>query len=177
MGCQIRIAASRSLDHASCTASARPNILSAAAWAWPTLPKPHLLDQEGLRSHLAPGLIKIKRNISSLITVPSTDGVDNTAALHAVHGPMVMGSSGFVSAGVQLFGHQPPPEEPEFTDLLDENADPIVIPRRGKRPPTATGGPGRWLPAVNLPPIMPRPPTSTFGPPNLEDRLTRMAQE
>lgn len=118
---------------------------------------------------LAPGLTKIKRDISGLVTVPSTEGVDNTEALHAVHGPMVMGWSGFVSAGVHLFGRQPPPEERELTDLLDENGDPIVIPRREKGPPTPPEGTDWWLSAANLPPIKRLSPTSTPWPPILED--------
>lgn len=126
---------------------------------------------------LAPGLTKIKRDISGLITVPSTEGVDNTAALHAVHEPMVMGWSGFVSAGVHLFGRLPPPEEGELTDLLDENGDPIVIPRLKKGPPTPPGGPDWLLSAANLPPIIPLSPTSTPWPPILEDKLTNVTQE
>lgn len=126
---------------------------------------------------LAPGLTKIKRDISGLVTVPSTEMVDNTATLLAVHGLMVMGWSGFVSAGVRLFGHQPSPGEGALTDLLDENAGPIVIPRREEEPPTPPGTSDWWLPAVNLPPIEPLSLTSIPWPPTLEDKLTSVTRE
>lgn len=130
---------------------------------------------------LSPGLTKIKRDISGLVTVPSTEGVDNTEALHAAHGPMVMGWSGFVLSGVRSFSPllsgvrsfspQPSAAHGELRDLLDENGDAIVIPRRQKGPPTPPGGPDWWLSEANLPPVVPLPMTSTLGPSNSENEL------
>lgn len=121
---------------------------------------------------LSPGFSKIKRDISTLVTVPSVEGVDNTEALHAVQGPMVMGFSGFVSAGVDLFGRQPPPDEVELTDLLDENDDPIVIPRRENGPPTPPPvNPNWWLPAADVP-VKRLLPTTTPWLPVSEDKTS-----
>ncbi|KEZ43533.1 hypothetical protein SAPIO_CDS4441 [Scedosporium apiospermum] len=47
---------------------------------------------------------KIKRDISGLVQVPTTDGVDNTLALRAAAGPMVMGPSSFASLGRKMLG-------------------------------------------------------------------------
>lgn len=79
---------------------------------------------------LSPGLSKIDRDISNLVVVPITEGVDNTAALHAVHGPMVIGWTSFVNVGRRLFGEQVSQDERNYTELVDEQGDPVVIPRR-----------------------------------------------
>ncbi|KAK1764401.1 hypothetical protein QBC33DRAFT_547117 [Phialemonium atrogriseum] len=47
---------------------------------------------------------KIKRDISALVKVPTTDGVDNTLALCTAAGPMVMGPSSFVTTGRRILG-------------------------------------------------------------------------
>jgi hypothetical protein len=47
---------------------------------------------------------KLGYNITDLVDVPSTEGIDNMKALRAVAGPMVMGSSSFVSTGRQVPG-------------------------------------------------------------------------
>ncbi|KAK3941435.1 hypothetical protein QBC46DRAFT_382684 [Diplogelasinospora grovesii] len=47
---------------------------------------------------------KIRCDISTWVNVPATTGVDNTNALIAVSGPMVMGSSSFVKVGRQIPG-------------------------------------------------------------------------
>ncbi len=98
---------------------------------------------------LATGASKINRDIRDLVTVPTTEGVDNTEALYAVHGPMIMGPGGFERAGNSLFGHQPPEEEVELLDLTDENGDPVVVQRREGEPPPRKG-PEHYLPPVNL---------------------------
>lgn len=47
---------------------------------------------------------KIKRDISALVKVPTTDGVDITLALCAAAGPIVMGPSSFVTTGRRIPG-------------------------------------------------------------------------
>ena len=53
---------------------------------------------------LSAGETKIKRDISGLVQLPTTEGVDNTAALRDVSGPMVMGPSSFATSGRQIPG-------------------------------------------------------------------------
>jgi hypothetical protein len=89
---------------------------------------------------LSSGLSKIGRDISELVVVPTTEGVDNTTALHAVHGPMIMGWGSFVNVGRRLFGEQPSEDDRNYEELLDEHGKPVMIPRQEQ--PTRTSPKG-----------------------------------
>lgn len=69
---------------------------------------------------------KIQRDISDLVQVPTTEGVDNTMAMRACKGPMTMASSAFDTMGRDLVGRdRPKAPHREHTPLRNEQGRPV----------------------------------------------------
>ncbi|KAH7011373.1 hypothetical protein EDB80DRAFT_891202 [Ilyonectria destructans] len=99
---------------------------------------------------------KIKRDISELVTVPTTDSIDNTLALCVAKAPMVMGPRSYASSSRRLLGNGTE-EKDDRIHLVVRYAQgsPIIdVPREVLKTP----GYEKSLSFVDLPPLSPPPP-------------------
>lgn len=79
----------------------------------------------------------IRRDISDLVSIPATEGVDNTEALAAVAGSMVMGWYFFAKAGIRLLGRRfDALEDRVWKPLLDTHGCPVTATRPEPKPRT-----------------------------------------
>lgn len=87
---------------------------------------------------------KIRRNISSLVVIPSTEGIDNTEALRDAGAFMIQCSSSFNKFGLRLVSQWPGAQE--HSDSLDrkyrsiDKVDKVVVDSQGR--PVVTGADG-----------------------------------
>ncbi|KHO01885.1 Aminoglycoside phosphotransferase [Metarhizium album ARSEF 1941] len=88
---------------------------------------------------------KIDRDISDMVVVPKTEGVDNTTALFAVARPMVTGSGSLATAGRKLLGNYERDEPDQVHKVVkDAQGLPVIFAIEPTSPlqyPTFTGPP------------------------------------
>ncbi|OAQ66518.1 aminoglycoside phosphotransferase [Pochonia chlamydosporia 170] len=71
---------------------------------------------------------KIHRDIRGMVTVPETEGIDNTSALFDVARPMVMGSGSFGKAGQKLLKSYPRDEPDQVHKAVtDKQGQPVLM--------------------------------------------------
>lgn len=99
---------------------------------------------------------KIKRDISELVILPTTDNIDNTLALCVAKAPMVMGPSSYATSGRRLLGNETEEKDDRIHVVVrDSQGSPITdVPRKVLKIP----GYEESLCFVDLPPLGPPPP-------------------
>lgn len=71
---------------------------------------------------------RLNRDITALITVPETEGIDNIDALRLAAAPMIMASSSFARAGYAMLG-RPPAKTIDRVEkpIFDEGGHPVEV--------------------------------------------------